>query len=133
MTEEQKDNGSGTDQEEEAKNWLEWSFVIGGALVILGLFGYLVWGMTDQKSEPPDLVPRILESSTVDGVTKYRVEVRNRGGTAENVRIEVCDATDSCSPHTFRFVPLDSSREAVILMEDPRLPVVARIAAYEEM
>lgn len=107
------------------KNWLEWTVFGLGVVLLAALLAYLLVDLATGKDPPPDIVvvPGGAESTAAG--FRIPVEVRNRGGTATEVEVEVVlqgvDGVVERAGFALPRLPAQSTHSGwVILANDPR-------------
>jgi uncharacterized protein (TIGR02588 family) len=108
------------------KNWLEWS-VLAVGIVVLGVVLYVLTVAAIRTKETPPQLQVEFGTAQLQGDRHYRVpvHVRNGGGTtaadvAISVELRVGSQTVERAELTFELVPRGSKREGVVLFtRDP--------------
>lgn len=120
------------------KNWLEWSVFAASSLLIVGLFGFLVYESMTIGTAPPDIQLEVGTPEQRSGYFAVPISATNKGDhTAEGVHIEVVlrgAGKEETGDFEIAFLPRRGSREAwVTFKNDPRQGTLeARVLGYEK-
>ena len=121
------------------KNWLEWSVFVAGALLVVGVIGYLAYDAATAGNDPPSIEVQLGAPEQRLRNFAVPVTVVNHGDqTAEGVQIEVVleegGAESERGEFAVAFLPRHSSREGwVAFQRDPRNGTLrARVLGYEK-
>lgn len=123
---------------DQGKNWLEWTVVVLGSLIVLAVAGYLAYETVRSGSAPPQLVVDLGSPERHGDVLEVPLTVRNTGGrVARETTVEVCAAGPSgagtCALLTFDFVPHGSRRQGRVGLRTPLADgLQSRIVSYRE-
>lgn len=117
----------------------EWAVAVVGALLVLGVIGYMAYLALTERGAPPDISVVIESVQPASGGYLARIEAVNEGGsTAADVTIEA-SVTDGGQDIETRqvmldFLPMHSERTAGIVFEhDPgRFQVELRVLSHRE-
>lgn len=132
--EEDQDNqnkGDGSSEEQNPrKNPMEWGAVIAGALLLVGLSGYLIFRTITENETKPSMTVWVEEGRREGDLVEYIIKIRNDGLSAQQVQVEVCDRVQKCRDYEFAYVPTGGSRDATVVLDSPAGEVEATIVAF---
>jgi uncharacterized protein (TIGR02588 family) len=118
--------------------WSEWAVAVLGAVLVLGVVGYMTWLALTEHGAPPDISLRIASVRPASGGYLAEIVAVNRGGTTvADVKVEAvmthAGAAESREVD-FDFLPMHSERSAGIVFErDPgKFPVALRVLSHRE-
>ena len=116
------------------RNALEWTLTTLGAVLVVGILGYLVYEWVAGATGPAELVITTGPPEIRHGTAEIPVEVRNEGArVAEAAVVEVCAGPDSCSEIHFDYVPFGSKVEGTVGLEAPLAgPVTTRMVSFRK-
>ena len=120
------------------KNWLEWAVFCAGAVLVLGVLGFLAYDGATGAGGPPHFQIELGRPERRGDGFHVPVRVRNAGGeTAEGVTVEVTlEAAGQAERGEFvlAFLPRGGTREASVTFHtDPAAGRLrARVLGYEK-
>ena len=136
----EKEDNKVNRKQEDQKNWLEWLVFSVSLLLLLSIFGYLVYQAFNHAPTDPDIYAEATPDPSALAPNRYHVTVYNKGGTtAEDVLVEFVlyknGEEAEKSELQIVFSPKDSKREGwVTFTSNPRAAdsVTARIVSYKK-
>lgn len=120
------------EQTPEKRNWLEWTVLSIGVLIVLFTVGYLIREVARAANEIPVLEVKTGGVIEVRGTFYVPVEIENVGGSvAVDANVEVCGETGECAEMSFQFVPRKSKRQGTVgFSRDPGKRLTHRVTGY---
>lgn len=116
----------------EKRNWLEWTVLSTGILLVLFTVGYLIREVVHSVNEIPVLNVETGGVIEVRGTFYVPVEIENVGGSvAVDANVEVCGETGECAEMSFQFVPRKSKRQGTVgFSRHPGENLTHRVTGY---